>query len=147
MTYEERNVIAAILVNLAVVAWFGSRIWTGWDGYAGEDGLVHWARLVLWVIPVSAVATAVAAILVNILYGIATGDGSPDTGFDERDRAIRLRGMVATVIVASAGFILGLGALAVGWGALAAFTIVLAGFALSDLVGNVLRLALYRRAA
>lgn len=147
MSYEERNTLVAIFVNVGVVAGF---VWLivsmqGEGAFAGGDGLRVWARTVLWIIPVSIVATIVVTIIFNIVFAIATREMDPDTVVDERDRSISIMGMRVTMVVASVGFIGALGALAVGWPAFIALNIILAGFALGDLCGSLTRLVLYRR--
>lgn len=146
MSYEERNTVAAIVVNLCVVAFFAWLIMSmyGDGAFAGDEGLAVWARTVLWVIPASVVASIVVTILFNIVFSIATQDEDPDTTVDERDRSISIKGMRVTMIVASAGFIGALALLALGWSPLIGLNVILAGFALGDLGGSVTRMALYR---
>jgi len=146
MSYQERNTLVAIFVNVSVMAGFAWLIWTryGEGAFAEADGLAIWAQTVLWIIPASIVATIVVTIVFSIVFAIATREADADTVVDERDRSIGIKGMRVTMVVASAGFIGAMVALAVGWPAFAAFNIILAGFALGDLLGSATRLVLYR---
>ena len=149
MTYEERNNLVAILTNILVMGWLTARLlgMNGEGAFGGPDGLAVWAQTVLWVIPASVGVTIIATILFNILFAIATRDENPSFIIDERDRQIAIRGMVTTMIVASAGFIGALIALAFGWTALLALTVILYGFAAGDLIGSIVKLVLWRRGA
>ncbi len=149
MSHEERNTIVAIIANLVVVIFWGSRIWGMYgDGvFDGPDGLMEWARTVLWMIPTSIAVTIIATILFNIFFAIATRDGDPDFTVDERDRSIGIKGLRVTIVIASAGFIAGLIGLAVGWTPFTVLNIILVGFALGDLLGSLTRLTLYRMGA
>ncbi|RYG92875.1 hypothetical protein EU803_01860 [Loktanella sp. IMCC34160] len=146
MTHTERNTLIAILINLGIIFVFGSRLWalheTG--AFDAADGLTVWAKTVLWMIPVSIGATIVGTILFEILYSIATNNPKPELISDERDHQISIYGMRVTMVVASAGFIAALVGLAFGWTAVAALSLILAGFALGDLTGNLARMARYR---
>lgn len=146
MAQEERTVFASILTNLFVTLYFGSLIWgrARSGDFDGAEGLIHWARTVLWIIPVSVGITIVFAILFTIGYAIVTGQADPDTSSDERDRSISRFGMQVTMAVVSAGFIGTLVGIAFGWSALLALNLILLSFALGDLVGNLARIGRYR---
>jgi len=147
MTHEERNNLIAIVTSLLINGWLGWRVWTLYQAgeFAGPDALMLWARTVLWVIPASVVLTIILTIVFTILFAIATRDENPDFTVDERDKNFGRRGMIAAMVVASGGFLLAVGLLALGWTAFAAFNILYAGFALASLAGNVVTLGSYRR--
>lgn len=147
MSHEERNTLVAILVNLSMAGWMTWRIaaMQGAGRFDGPDGLAVWARTVLWVIPVGIVVTIAAVILFNIVFAIATRDENPSFVTDERDRLIGIQGMRVTLVVASAGFLGALVALALGTGAFAVLNAILASFAAGDLLGSLAKLRLYRR--
>ena len=146
MTHTERNTLIAILINLGIIYVFGSRLWDLHQSgaFAAADGLAVWAKAVLWMIPVSIGATIIGTILFEILYAIATNNPNPETITDERDHQISNFGMKVTIVVASAGFIGALIGLAYGWSAVGALSLILAGYALGDLIGNLARMARYR---
>jgi len=147
MSYEERNTIVALFTNLSVMTLLTLRLLSLHQGgaFAGPAALELWAQNVLWIIPASIVAAIILSILFNIGFAIVTREKNPDFVVDERDKAFGIKAMQTTIVVASAGFIGALGALAMGWQALIAFNIILGAFALGDLSGNVLKLFLYRR--
>ena len=146
MTHEERNTVVAIFVNLTVNAWILLRLKGQYDAglLTAPDGLATFAKSVLMAIPASIVATIVGVILFNILFAIVTRDENPDFTVDERDHMYKVRGLTATMITASVGFIVAMGALAFGYSALPVFLLVYLSYALGDLIGNVIKLISYR---
>lgn len=148
MTYEERNNLVAIFTNLLVCGYFIQQITGKFAAgvFDGPDGLAIWAQTILWIIPVSIVATIVLTIVANILFAIAARDPDPEMVSDERDRTFGTRAMLTSMIVASAGFIMALVMLAFfDWSAFFALNLILAGFAVADLSGNLVKFVSYRR--
>jgi hypothetical protein len=101
---------------------------------------VLWARTVLWLILAATGLGIVVTLIFNLGYGMVTGDNPRDLRVDEPDRVISIQGMHATLVVAAAGFI---GALGVGL--LTELNLTIAALALGDLVGRLIKLAVYRR--
>lgn len=147
MPFKQRNAYVAIFINIIVIGFFAMRINTLYQGgeFSGPDALSIWAKTVLWMIPVSIIATIILTILFNIIYAIITHQPKPSFVVDERDRNIEINGMRVTLVVSSAGFILSLIALAFGWSAFSVFNVLLFSFAIGDLGGNLSKLIIYRR--
>ena len=146
MPSEQRNTIVSLLTSLIVNAYFFWRIAGMFADGTSEagDGLQIWAQTVLWVVPVSIVATIVLTILASILHGIVTGERKGLFVKDERDRQFELWGMGATMAMAVAGFLGSMTLLALGYSPFIAFTVIYLSFALGDLTGSVLKLAMYQ---
>ena len=146
MPSEERNTIVSLITSLLVNAWFIRRIMAMFaDGTStAPDGLQIWAQTLLWVIPVSIGATILLTILASILHGIFTGETRGSFVKDERDRQFELWGLGATMALAVAGFLGSMILLALGYSPFIAFNIIYLSFALGDIAGSVLKLALYR---
>ena len=146
MPSEQRNTIVSQLTSLIVNAYFFWRIAGMFaDGTSeAEDGLQIWAQTVLWVVPVSLVATIALTILASILHGIFTGETKGLFVKDERDRQFELWGMGATMAMAVAGFLGSMTLLALGYSPFIAFNVIYLSFALGDLAGSVLKLAMYQ---
>ena len=147
MSYEERNAWAAMLVNVMIVTYFGWKVFTmnAEGAFAGENGPVIWAQTVLWMIPVSIVATIVLTIVFNIAASIAANDENPDFTTDERDKRFSARSMIAAMIVISVGWIGGLVLLAMGGAVLVTLNVVLFGFAAGSFASDVTKIFFYRR--
>lgn len=146
MSHEERNTVTALIVSIIVLLYFGTSLRNDWiaGAFDGPDGIMIWARTVLWIIPFCIVFTIVATVAMNIGYAIITRTPNPDFISDERDAAIGRRGSLVTMVIASMGFIAALIALAFGWSALAGFNVILVAFYAADFVGNMSKMAAYR---
>lgn len=146
MDLEERNTIANIITTFIVLAVIGSKMWQmHLNGeFAGPDGVMIWARMVLWMIPACIVVIITVTILFNIAYSAMTGTEHATFLIDERDAAIGRRGMQVTMVVASIGFMLAIIAMALGWTAFAGLNIILIGFAAGDILGSLSKMAAYR---
>jgi hypothetical protein len=146
MTYEERNNLVGILTGIVMICAY---IWRISDlnvagAFDGPDGLMIWARAVLWLIGVGIVLTIITTILFSILHSIFTNNAAPSMIVDERDRMIGIWGMRVTWVVCSLAFIAAMFALAFGWTPFAILNMIVAGFAVGDLAGNLAKFGLYR---
>lgn len=144
MSYEEYNAWSALISGLITFAIFGSPIWAGTVGgtYETVDGLTLWAKDVLWLIG-GGIGIAVV-IGFQIVYALATRTEKPQFLTDERDIMISRRGSVVTLVIASAGFILGVVLMALGWTALAGLNAILGGMAAGAVISEAYRIAVYR---
>ena len=147
MTHEERNNLVSIFTGILVQIYISYRIWSQYaDGvFDGPDGLMLWARTILWIIPVAIIAMIISVILFAILHAIVTGNPKPSFIVDERDKSIGRTGNIVTMVVSSIGFIIALICLALGWSAFAAFNILFYSFAAGDFSGNLTKQYLWRR--
>lgn len=147
MTQDERNAIVAIFSNIIISGYVIFHILSRYRAgdFSGADGIQLWAQSISWFVLLSIVVNIVAAIVFAILHAIATRDPDPSSLVDERDDKIRARGHTVIMAVASTGLILAIALLAFGKTAFIALNIILASFALADLLGNIVRVALYRR--
>lgn len=145
MSFAARAIVAELLTFVSVISLFAWILASCHAGgvFDGPDGLMLWARTVLWMIPVGIVVAIVTTLLWEMGYRAVTREGA-DKLTDERDRLIAGFGWKVTSITASAGFLLALGALALGQSILVTMNLMLAGFALSDLTGNLAKLWRYR---
>lgn len=146
MNSEERNVWVALVSSLIVNAYFANRIWGMFQGgtAAAPDGLQIWAQAILWVVPAAIIVTIALTVLAAIVQAMVTGDERVIFLKDERDRQFELWGMGATMAMAIAGFLGSMTLLALGYSPFIAFNVIYLSFALGDLVGSVLKLAMYQ---
>ncbi|MDG1377205.1 MAG: DUF2178 domain-containing protein [Yoonia sp.] len=146
MSYEECNAWSALISGLITFAIFGSPIWAGTVGgtYETVDGLTLWAKDVLWLIG-GGIGIGIAVVIgFQIVYALATRTEKPQFLTDERDIMISRRGSVVTLVIASAGFILGVVLMALGWTALAGLNAILGGMAAGAVISEAYRIAVYR---
>ncbi|UZD92376.1 hypothetical protein [Cognatishimia activa] len=147
MTFQDRNTVVSILVNLITIAYVVSRLvaMQGAGEFDGPDAANVWAKMVIWVIPLSIAATIVGTILFNILFAILTGQAKPSFIVDERDRMFERRGIFAVMAGAGLGFICGIIALAMDYSALVGLNIMYFGMAFGALGSDLVRFGSYRR--
>lgn len=146
MSQEERNAFAGVITSFFVLGYFGNRIYARLmaGAYDGPDGLMIWARSVLGMMAISIGLTIAITIGFTILYAIVTNTPDPSTITDERDVEISKRGVVVTLVTLSAGLFIALGGAAFGWSALVTLNVILLGFAVGALFGDLSKLAAYR---
>lgn len=148
MSFGERDAITSLLTTILVVAMFYFRIASQSDAglFDGPDGLMIWARSVLWLILISIGVAIAVTIGFTILYVILTGERKPSGLRDERDRMIETRGMRVGTVIISIGIVAAIMDLA--WGgasALRAFNIILIGCSVSEIGKNLFKIVCYRR--
>ncbi|MGR3290895.1 MAG: hypothetical protein ACU0C9_06820 [Paracoccaceae bacterium] len=147
MTHEEKNNLVSMIINILVN---GYVIWKLFQMNAaglfdGIDALTNWARMVVWVIPISIGLTIAATILFNIAVAIVTRDPKPSSLVDERDHMFSRRAVIATIILVAGGFIVSIVGLAWGWSALLAFNVIYFSFATGSFAGDLTKFISYRR--
>ena len=147
MTYQDRNNVVSILINLIVNGYIVSRLFemNAAGAFDGPDAVNVWARMVVWVIPISIAATIVGTILFNIGYAIATGNEKPSFLVDERDKLFEQRGIIAVVVFAAFGFVAAIISLALGASALVGFNIIYFSMALGSMADDGVKFISYRR--
>ena len=147
MSHEERNTVSSILAGILVNIWVILKLQRMFeDGrLSGDDAIKIWAQGMLWVIPVGIGLVIAITILFNILYAIATNNQSPSFLVDERDQAITGFGMKVTMVITSIGVIGMMIALALGVTTLSALIGLWFSFAAGSMIGDLAKLARYRR--
>jgi len=140
MGYEERNAWVYSIVTVGAAAFYLSQVLGGDPSVALE--LRDWKGPMLWSIGGAIVVVIVLSIVVNILFGMATGD--TNTKADLRDRQISRMGdhvgQGFVIIGANGALILCMLDFNPFWIAHAIYF----GFLLSALLSCVARIAAYR---
>lgn len=146
MSQEERSTLVSIIMNILVDAFIIVKLYGLWQAgaFEGPDGLQTWARAVLWAVPLAIGGTIILTILASILQNILSGEGKAESISDERDHTYQLRGMAATMIVASFGTLGGVIALAFGYSAIFGLTFIWFSMAAGVLIGDLTRILSYR---
>lgn len=142
MSRDERDAYAAILSSLLIGGLF--YLWIVDGSFEGPQGVQLWAQLVLKLIGVGIVTAIIAHIAVAIGHGIITREKIEEMS-DERDRAIKARGMQVTLVLTSIGFLAMIGLLAWGKPVLVGLNLLLVGCILGEIIGSLARIYLYRR--
>lgn len=147
MTFQDRNTVVSILVNLSMLTYVVIRLinMQAAGQFDGPDAVNVWARMVVWVIPLSIAATIIGTILFNIIFAIVTGQEKPSFVVDERDKHFERRGSFAVIAGAGIGFVTGIVAMALDYSALVGLNIMYFGMAAGALGSDLVRFASYRR--
>ncbi|WP_299662568.1 hypothetical protein [uncultured Ruegeria sp.] len=147
MTYQDRNTVVSIFVNLAVSAFVVFRLldMNASGMFDGPDAVNNWARMVIWLVPLGIVATIIGTILFNIGFAIVTREPKPSFVVDERDKLFERRGSLAIIVFAGAGFVSAVLALAFNASALIGFNIIYFGMAFGSFAADIVKFVSYRR--
>ncbi len=147
MTFQDRNTVVSILVNLMMITYVVLRLISMEHAglFDGADAVNVWARMVVWLIPISIAATIIGTIVFNIVFAIATGQEKPSFVVDERDRHFERRGSFAVIAGAGIGFVAATVVLALDYSALVGFNLMYFGMAAGALGSDLVRFFSYRR--
>ena len=106
-----------------------------------------WGIIIILAVVVTIFATILTQIVSAIIQAIKTGEEKPtlDDIQDERDQVIDLRGTKITYLVSSIGVFLSMLMFVFGQPPLVMFALLIFFGVLAQIIGDVSRLALYRR--
>ena len=148
MSYQEKSVTVSLFSSLLILAYYLTNILRMYLG----DGLVSGQvfRLAGIVIAAGIIVNITANILTNIIlsivHAIRTG-GKEEERFieDERDNLIGLKGTKFSYIVFSVGVLLAMITFVVGQPPLVMFSLIVLFAQVSEIIGDIAQIALYRR--
>jgi hypothetical protein len=145
MSYQEKKNIVSLISTLLI---FGIYCWYVFQMY--QEGRIDstsfrfWGAVILILIPVSIVAKIIISIVFNIINRITTNEKEPSFS-DELDKIIGLRATRNSHYVFVIGFLLAMGSLVIDMSPSVMFiTLIFSGF-MSEMVGGITQLYLYRR--
>lgn len=146
MSFQEKNIVASIVTMLLVLAIFYPRVQAIYHSgqFDGPEGLILLGKTGLYFVGASVIGNISALILLNVLHVAMTGDSSPSSLVDERDKMIERRGMQIFGAVVGIGIVSAMIALALGVAAVPVFFIILLSFALAELVSGFAKMAMFR---
>lgn len=134
--------VSSLLVGGLFYLWISAGMAEG--AFEGPTGSQAWARLVLKLIGFGVLTALVAHVAAVVLHAAITREAIEDLS-DERDRAIKARGMQVTLALTSFGFLGMVGLLAWGVPAPVGLNLLLAGCILGEFFGSLAKIYLYRR--
>ncbi|NBC30056.1 MAG: hypothetical protein GVY29_08715 [Spirochaetes bacterium] len=145
MSYQQQRSIAAIVTGLIVVVVY---LWMTLSRLeaVGPDTEVlvrFWAASILIMVPVGVVASIATAILSAIVYRIISGE-DPPTIEDERDRTIELKSNQVSQAIFVLAFVASMVPIVLGASVTAMFLVLVGGGFVSQFVGEVARILMYR---
>lgn len=149
MSYKQKNTAVSFVINLLILGFFLIRLFQ----LIQNENFIATNVFRLWgiVIALTIVGTIVGTILAHvgsaIVQAIQTGGEEPqieDTE-DERDEIIDLKGTRIAYIVFSIGVFLAMLTFVFGQAPLVMFTSLIFAGIIAQMIGDISRLALYRR--
>jgi len=146
MSAHERRALVSLLATLLLAVFFLGYVlprYPAGNPYSPE--VFHfWGLAVVILVPVSIAANIAVSVVFSIVYSMATQEKASSFS-DERDKLIELRALRIALYVFTCGFFLAMGSLALGMPPSVMFTVLMCSGYGSGLVGDLLRLYLYRK--
>jgi hypothetical protein len=148
MSYQEKSVTVSLFSSLLILGYFLINILRMYFG----DGLVSGQvfRLAGIVIAAGIIVNITANILTNIIlsivHAIRTGKEQEERFIeDERDNLIGLKGTKSSYIAFSIGVLLAMISFVVGQPPLVMFSLIVLFGLISEIIGDIVQIVLYRR--
>lgn len=148
MSYQEKSVTVSLFTTLLILGYYLTNIFRMYFGEGLVSGQVF--RLAGIVIGASIIVNITANILTNIIlsivHAIRTGKEEAERFIeDERDDLIGLKGTKFSYIVFSVGVLLAMISFVIGQPPLVMFSLIVLFGLVSEIVGDLVQIALYRR--
>jgi hypothetical protein len=149
MSFQEKNVTVSLANFTLILGFFAIRIIQMIRSGSFESTNVFrlWGITIVLAVIVTIFATILTHIVSAIIHAIKTGEEKANVEDieDERDRLIDLRGTKLTYIVSSLGVFLSMLTFVFGQPPLVMFTLLIFFGLVAQVIGDGLRLYLYRR--
>jgi len=149
MSFQQKNVTVSLVNFVLILGFFSVRVLQMIQGGSFNSINVFrlWGIIIALAIIVTIFATILTHIVLAIIHAIRTGEEKSNVEDieDERDKLIDLRGTKLTYLVASIGSFLSMLTFVLGQLPLVMFTLLIFFGVLAQILGDVLRLYLYRR--
>lgn len=149
MSFKEKNIVVT-LVNFSLILIFylcATAYMSVNDEFTSTNIFRVWGVVIGMAIFVTIAATIITHVVLSILEGIKTGEKNKpfmDDLEDERDKMIDLRGTKITYTVSSLGSGLAMLSFALGETPLVMFSLLIFFGVLSQIIGDITRLLIYR---
>lgn len=149
MSFQEKNITVTLVNFTLILGFFLIRVFQMIENETFQPTNVFrlWGIIILLSIIVTIAATILTHIVSAIIEAIKTGDKDPQIEglADERDNLIDLRGTKVTYLVSSIGMLLAMLTFVFGQPPLVMFTLLIFFGVVAQIVGDIVRLVLYRR--
>jgi hypothetical protein len=146
MSFQEKRNIVSLISTLLIFTLYCMYVFQRYQegSLDSTDTFSFWGSVILILIPVSIVAKIIIHIVFNIIYRITTKEEEPSFS-DELDKLIELKATRNSHYAFIIGFLLSMGSLVMDTPTYVMFILlILSGF-LSEVVGVITQLYLYRR--
>jgi hypothetical protein len=145
MSYQEKKNIVSLISNLLILVIYCSYVIQMYQaGSIDSTSFRYWGSVILILIPVSIAAKIIISIVFNMIYRITTNEKEPSFS-DELDKLIELRATRNSHYAFVIGFLLGIGSLVIDMPPSVMFIIFIFSGLVSEMVGGITQLNLYRK--
>jgi len=149
MSFQQKNITVSLANFTLILGFYLIRVFQMvQDGSFNSANVFRlWGVIIVLAVVVTIFATILTHIVSAIIQAIKTGEQKPEVEDiqDERDQVIDLRGTKLTYLVSSIGAFLSMLTFVFGQPPLVMFTLLIFFGVLAQILGDVLRLVLYRR--
>lgn len=149
MSFQQKNVAVTLTSFTLILLYFTLRVYQliQNDNFAEPSLFWLWGTVIFFAVVVTVVAMILTHTTSTILTVFRTGEKDPDIEdfADERDQLIDLRGTKVTYTVSSLGAFLAMLTFVIGQPPLVMFTLLIFFGLLAQVIGDTVRLLLYRR--
>lgn len=149
MSFQEKNITVSLVNFTLILGFYLIRVFQMIQGGSFNSTNVFrlWGIVIALTVVVTIVGTILTHIVSAIIQAIKTGEEDPkiEDFEDERDKLIDLRGTQATYTASSLGVLIAMLTFALGQPPLVMFSLLIFFGLLAQIIGDISRLALYRR--
>lgn len=149
MSFQEKNITVSLVNFTLILGFYLIRVFQMIQGGSFNSTNVFrlWGIVIALAVVVTIVGTILTHIVSAIIQAIKTGEEDPkiEDFEDERDKLIDLRGTQATYTASSLGVLIAMLTFALGQPPLVMFSLLIFFGLLAQIIGDISRLALYRR--
>ena len=149
MSFQQKNITVSLVNFTLILGFYLIRVFQMIQSGSFNSANVFrlWGIIIALAVVVTIFATILTHIVSAIIHAIQTGEGKSDVEDiqDERDEMIDLRGTKLTYLLSSIGSFLSMLTFVFGQPPLVMFTLLIFFGVLAQILGDVLRLYLYRR--
>ena len=149
MSFQQKNITVSLANFTLILGFYLVRVFQMVQGGSFNSVNIFrlWGIIIVLAVVVTIFATILTHIVSAIIQAIRTGGQKPEVEDiqDERDQVIDLRGTKLTYLVSSIGAFLSMLTFVQGQPPLVMFTLLILFGVLAQVIGDVLRLVLYRR--
>jgi hypothetical protein len=149
MSFQEKNITVSLVIFTMILGFYLIRIFQmiQSDSFTSTNVFWLWGIIIVLAIVAMIVGTILTHIVSAIIQAIKTGGEDPkiEDVQDERDKLIDLRGTKVTYTVSSIGVFLAMLTFVLGQPPLVMFSLLILSGIVAQVIGDILRLYLYRR--
>ncbi|MEI4771474.1 hypothetical protein WAX74_17750 [Psychrobacillus sp. FJAT-51614] len=146
MSYQEKKNIVSLISTLLIFSLYSMYVFHMYQEgkFHTTDVFSFWGTFIVILIAVSIAVKIIIYIIFNIIYRITTNEKEPAFS-DELDKLIKLKATTISHYVFVGGFFLAMGSLVMDVSPYVMFIILILSGVISEIVGLITEIYLYRR--